>query len=804
MHRPAAALAVVLTISLLAGQRLPQAQSPARAAPRAIPAEALNRARAQGTVRVLLRLNVPVSPEASVGAARALSQRASIAAAQSAVFARLGRPGFGPARRFASVPYLALEADEADLRALAALPEVQEIRIDRLSAPTLSESLWLTEAAAAAANARTGAGMTLAFLDTGIDKSHPHLAGRVVSEACYSTTVAGVSDTLCPGGGESAIGPDAGRPCPLEGCDHGTHVAGIAAGAGGVARSAAIIAIQVFSSVYTDCGWEPIPCARAYDSDIIAGLERVYALRATYNIAAVNLSLGRDLFTGACDGEPVKPMIDQLRAAGIATIAAAGNDASSVGLSVPACVTSTISVGSTTDGSSGDPPDLVSTFTNTNAYLTLLAPGETITSTAPGGGFATLNGTSQAAPHVTGAWAILKESNPAASVSAIATALVATGKAIVDPRNRLTKPRIRIMAALSALPPACTFTIAPARVIVPRAGGSAAITVAASQPNCTWTIAKGNTWWVSSPSEGNTERGTQTFVVNVGFNPGARRAGLITVAGTVVTIEQGGGTPGDVNGDGRADLIWQHQTAGSLAVWFLDGRTVVNSGAFSLDPSTDPLWRAAGSGDVNGDGATDLVWQHAVTGSLAVWFLSGTQVVATLPLSIERVPDTDWQIRGVGDTNGDGFADLLWQHRSQGWLAVWLMAGATVVETRYLTLDRVADADWQIAAAGDADGDGRADIIWQHQTSGALAVWFLDGARVLWTTRLSVDRVADTTWKLRGAGDANGDGRADLLWQHQTSGAIGVWYLLGAQVIEQWRVTADPISDANWVIVGPG
>jgi hypothetical protein len=804
MHRPAAALAVVLTISLLAGQRLPQAQAPARTIPAPIPAEALTRARAQGTVRILLRLNVPVAPEASVGAARALSQRASIAAAQSTVLSRLGRAAFVPARRFAFVPYLALEADEADLRSLAALPEVQEIRLDRLSAPTLNESLWLTEAAAAAANARTGAGMTLAFLDTGIDKSHPHLAGRVVSEACYSTTVAGVSDTLCPGGGESAVGPDAGRPCPLPGCEHGTHVAGIAAGAGGVARSASIISIQVFSSVYTDCGWEPIPCARAYDSDIIAGLERVYALRGTYDIAAVNLSLGRDLYTGACNGEPVKPMIDQLRAAGIATIVAAGNDASPVGLSVPACVTSAISVGSTTDGSSGAPPDLVSTFTNNNAFLTLLAPGEAITSTAPGGGFAILNGTSQAAPHVTGAWAILKERNRAATVSAIATALISTGKAIVDPRNGLTKPRIRIMAAWSALPPACTFTIAPPRVILPRAGGSATITVTASQPSCTWTLAKGNTWWVSSAIEGTTQRGTQTFVVHVGFNPGGRRAGVVTIAGTVVTIEQGGGVPGDVNGDARADLIWQHQTAGSLAVWFLEGRTLVNSGAFSLDVSTDPLWRVAGSGDVNGDGVTDLVWQHAATGSLAVWLLSGAQVVATLPLSIDRMADANWQIRGVGDTNGDGFADLLWQHRTQGWLAVWLMAGATVVETRYLSLDRVADTDWQIAAAGDADGDGRADIIWQHQTSGALAVWFLDGARVLWTTRLSVDRLADTAWKLRGAGDTNGDGRADLLWQHQPTGAVGVWYLEGPQVIEQWRVAADPIGDANWVIVGPG
>jgi hypothetical protein len=87
-------------------------------------------------------------------------------------------------------------------------------------------------------------------------------------------------------------------------------------------------------------------------------LEHVYAPRSTFNIAAVNLSLGSsDVFTSPCDSSATKAIIDQLRAADIATVIASGNESSTVGLSAPACISTAISVASTTDGTSG-PADL--------------------------------------------------------------------------------------------------------------------------------------------------------------------------------------------------------------------------------------------------------------------------------------------------------------------------------------------------------------------------------------------------------------------------------------------------------------
>jgi subtilisin family serine protease len=73
-------------------------------------------------------------------------------------------------------------------------------------APALSQSVPLVEADQAAAQGFTGTGQVVAVLDTGVAKGHAMLAGKVASEACYSTTVPGRSVSLCPGGAPSSTG----------------------------------------------------------------------------------------------------------------------------------------------------------------------------------------------------------------------------------------------------------------------------------------------------------------------------------------------------------------------------------------------------------------------------------------------------------------------------------------------------------------------------------------------------------------------------------------------------------------------
>lgn len=420
-----------------------------------IPQELVEKALTQGTVRVIVRLGVGFVPEGLLVAPVAVvDQRQDIAMVQNNIIAALVGMSQQVVHKYETVPFLALEVDLDALGVLEALASrglVVKIEEDKLVAPTLAESTPLVEANQAWLTGSDGTGRVIAILDTGVDKNHPFLSGKVIEEACYS------SNGSCPNGLTSQIGSGSGVPCtfaPL-GCRHGSHVAGIAAGSGtsfsGVARNANLMSVQVFSASTSCRSWEENPCPRAFTSDLIAGLERVFTLRSTHNFASVNMSIGGGQYFSNCDSESIKPAIDNLRSVGIATVISSGNNGFSNALSYPACVSTAVSVGSTDDGSLGTTANRISSFSNSASFLSLLAPGQWINSSIPGGSFEDFQGTSMAAPHVAGTWAVLKQAKPTASVTEILTALQNTGLPVTDSRNGITKPRIRVFQALQML-----------------------------------------------------------------------------------------------------------------------------------------------------------------------------------------------------------------------------------------------------------------------------------------------------------------------------------------------------------------
>ena len=306
-----------------------------------------------------------------------------------------------------AVKGFAARLSDADVEALRQDPEVAlvspDLEVRALAATPLAagEAVPTGIARLEAANAREGhaaSSVAVAVLDTGIDLDHPDLTAQD-GKNCVGT---GTADD------------DNG---------HGTHVAGTVgarnqgSGVVGVAPGTRLYAVKVLDSGGNGL-W----------SNIICGIDWVTANAATLGIRVANMSLGGlgEDFSN-CAGDPLHQAICNSTAAGVVYTAAAGNSGWNWGApppDVPAWFPEVLTVTAVADtdgkaGGAGGAPgcrpgevdDKRASFSNFSRTAAddahaIAAPGVCIRSTWPGGGYATMSGTSMAAPHVAGVVAL--------------------------------------------------------------------------------------------------------------------------------------------------------------------------------------------------------------------------------------------------------------------------------------------------------------------------------------------------------------------------------------------------------------
>jgi subtilisin family serine protease len=335
-------------------------------------------------------------------------------------------------RDYRHLPMFALRLNAlSDLDALAQRPQVVAVYEDQPMHMHVAQSAPLVRQTLAATLNQAGAGTTVAVLDTGVDYTRA---------AFGSCTAPGVPAT-CKVGYAQDFAPDDGA---RDDNGHGSNVAGIVVG---IAPGSKIAALDVFDG------------STASTLDIVDAINWAIGNQAAYNIVAVNMSLGGSLYSSPCrTSNPFRTPIINAKSAGILSVASSGNEGSTSSLSIPACTPEAVAVGAVYDANVGafsypavcsdatTAADKVVCFSNSASFLSLLAPGALITAAG-----ATYAGTSQAAPHVSGAVGLLRSAYPSESVDATVTRLTSRGVNITDPRNSLVKPRIDVLAALGAV-----------------------------------------------------------------------------------------------------------------------------------------------------------------------------------------------------------------------------------------------------------------------------------------------------------------------------------------------------------------
>lgn len=345
------------------------------------------------------------------------------------------------------------------LAALATNPFIESLSENLAMQPYLAKSLPLIKRDLVPSTF-SGAGTAVAVIDSGVDYTKPDFG---------SCSAPGSSNCRVVEAVEIAT-----QDNQLDSNGHGTNVAAIIAN---VAPGTKIISLDAYGNAFSP-------------DDLNKAINWVLANQAKYNIVAVNMSLGSSMgvtsYTFKCDNiNPLQVAMAQLKAAGIAPVVASGNEGYYDRISMPACSTAAISVGMVFDSNVGksagstldyvypsdfprpqstcvnDPTaaDLVPCWANISPWLDLLAPGGIITA----GGFS-MSGTSQAAPHVSGAVALLRgtQNYQFASVDDIKNRLSFTGKSI-DVTRKIegsfaesyvgSFPRINLQAALENLTP---------------------------------------------------------------------------------------------------------------------------------------------------------------------------------------------------------------------------------------------------------------------------------------------------------------------------------------------------------------
>ena len=151
------------------------------------------------------------------------------------------------------------------------------------------------------------------------------------------------------------------------------------------------------------------------------------------------------------------------------------------------------------------------------------------------------------------------------------------------------------------------------------------------------------------------------------------------------------------------------------------------------------------AGDINGDGIDDLIIgangadpNGSGSGASYVVFGSRTAFAANLNLStlngvngfkisgVTTIDQSGRSVSAAGDINGDGIADILFQNNA-GQVAVWSMSATGAVTTSaYLYSGSLGD--WRLKASADINSDGNADLIFQN-SAGQIAVWYMNGPR---------------------------------------------------------------------------
>jgi FG-GAP-like repeat len=267
----------------------------------------------------------------------------------------------------------------------------------------------------------------------------------------------------------------------------------------------------------------------------------------------------------------------------------------------------------------------------------------------------------------------------------------------------------------------------------------------------------------------------------------------IASSGSIATVGGSGWTivgVGDLDGNGKDDIVWRNTTTGVVSGWLMNGLAIASSGPIAT--VGDPGWTIVGVGDLDGNGKDDIVWRNTSTGAVQGWLMNGLAIASSG--TIATVGGPGWTIRGVGDLDGNGKDDIVWRNTTTGVVSGWLMNALAIASSG--TIATVGGPGWTIRGVGDLDGNGKDDIVWRNTSTGVVSGWLMNALAIASSGPIAT--VGDPGWTIRGVGDLDGNGKDDIVWRNMSTGAVSGWLMNGLAIASSGPIAT--VGDPGWEI----
>lgn len=238
---------------------------------------------------------------------------------------------------------------------------------------------------------------------------------------------------------------------------------------------------------------------------------------------------------------------------------------------------------------------------------------------------------------------------------------------------------------------------------------------------------------------------------------------------------------GDLDGDRESDLIWYNATNGAVGRLDYQNESPTWNGLGRAGAG----WEIAGTGDFDGDRDHDILWINQTQSRIGQFVMnSGQSSWASL-----GTLGSGWTVADLGDFNGDEIDDILLVNQAKKSVSQFRLTQ----DEKHWSFVAPLGEGWKIAGAGDFNGDGTDDILTFREATGELGQFRMSDREASWH-KLGV---SGSDWEIEGVGDFDGDGFSDILFRNEGNGDLGQFKMLEDGFV--WEAIVG--SDLEWDLI---